>query len=153
MGNGASYDASVSVCCMSPEDDCFASDENTIVCVDTEKDTRKITTQGPLLVYDKRNFSFSSLVADSSKGSAQSGDVERPRCKEGEERVSILQVEMRNDAEYCPTMSDELRAIGSSYDETTSEALSAYYSRNYATYGGQVKQGRFRSDMTREARE
>jgi len=79
----------------------------------TAKTSDNSSEGSPLPV--REGFSFSSI---SSKSSSD--------CKQTEEST-YPPPEMRNDSEWCQSMSDELRVAESSYDEATTEAVNVYY--------------------------
>mmetsp|Transcript_4588 Transcript_4588/g.5972 ORF Transcript_4588/g.5972 Transcript_4588/m.5972 type:complete len:138 (-) Transcript_4588:237-650(-) len=77
-------------------------------------------------------YSFSSISSKSSNSNVEQVKIYEPE-----------QVDMRNDAEWCHSISDEIRVAESSYDEATTEAVNNYYceSRHMMHYIGRRSAG------------
>ena len=109
MGNSNSV-----VCCVTPGQRLDISDEVPFKMGQTER-----TADTSILTSAKKRedgYSLSSISSKSSKSSNQDN-------QEHEHPIP----EMRNDADWHNSLSEEIRVAESSYDEATTEALDEYY--------------------------
>ena len=134
-----------------------------------EKDAITSNKTVPTGAKIQEGYSFSSISSKSSSANSSRTGVQGQQQLEKEQRKNNTifisnrrhhlhhhheMDEMRNDAcECCNSMSDEIRANVSSYDETTTAALNSYYSpdsRRGTMYHQRNANSRSTSDEMRE---
>ena len=105
------------VCCAGPPDGLVNIKEDEPFKKTYERPATAKTSVSSSKKGVRAGYSFSSISSKSSRNSDEDQENNYPPP------------EMRNDAaEWCHSLSDEIRVSGSSYDEAKTEALNDYYS-------------------------